>query len=33
MGGPLSATSSDIYMVDMKNDVVTPCKFSFIEDL
>ena len=30
MGGPLSVTFSDIYMVKMKNDVVIP---SFIADL
>ena len=26
MGGPLSVTFSDIYMVKMENDVVTPSK-------
>ena len=32
MGGPLSVTFSDIYMVKMENDVVIPSK-SFIADL
>ena len=33
MGGPLSVTFSDIYMVKMENDIVIPCKPIFIADL
>ena len=37
MGGPLSVTFSDIYMVKMENNVVTPCKpifyHRFVDDI
>ena len=37
MGGPLSVTFSDIYMVNMKNDVVIPSKpifhCRFVDDI